>query len=169
MPNSQNGWPASPDLRTWAIPGTTRKITLRDGSAGFLLVHLLMRLHERVEAIDTGILDDWGYAYRPVRGQTSGLSNHASGTAVDFNATRHPLGKVDTFARGKDDTIHKLLGRYEGCIRWGGDYSGRKDEMHFEINRPLSGCEGLARRLLNTKRGKQILQANPGAKAVILS
>jgi hypothetical protein len=54
-------------------------------------------------------------------------------------------------------------------IRWGGDYEGRKDEMHFEINRSLSICEKLARQLTRTPRGKKILEANPGQREIIFS
>jgi HK97 family phage portal protein len=36
--------------------------------------------------------DDWGYAERPIRGSTV-VSNHASGTAIDLNATCWTLGQ----------------------------------------------------------------------------
>ena len=101
MSTSQNGYQVLlannptgplPRLRRWQIGGTGRAVTLRDGSAGFLLAHVAHWFHANIEAIDTGILDDWGWAVRPVRGQTTGYSNHASGTAIDVNATRHPRG-----------------------------------------------------------------------------
>jgi hypothetical protein len=84
--------------------------------------------------LDGGALDDWGYAYRAIRGQedAGNLSNHASGTAVDLNATKHPLGKRNTFTDEQEVKIRALAAKY-GC-RWGGDYKNRADEMHFEIN-----------------------------------
>lgn len=173
MAVSQNGWPGlssdSPFLYTWTIPDTARKLRLRNGSAGFLLIHLALWFDEKVQDVDGGILDDWGYAYRPVRGYST-LSNHASGTAMDVNATKHGLGADDTFPPDDELRIRSRVGNFfDGAIRWGGQYSGRKDEMHFEIDATLGACELVARRLLDTPRGKRILAANPGQKAVILS
>ncbi len=62
------------------------------------------------------------------------LSNHSSGTAIDLNAPRHPLGTSGTFSATQRSHIRSILNSCNGVVRWGGDYSGRKDEMHFEIN-----------------------------------
>lgn len=176
MATSQNGWPAldssSGLLHTWTVPAKNghRDFRLRNGSAGFLLCHFLLWFAEVIEPLAGGIFDDWAYAYRPVRGSTTGLSNHSSGTAVDANATKHPLGVRGTF--GAAVTYAKIrtrLALYRGAIRWGGDYQNRADEMHFEINVPLSVAEDVAQRLMNTPRGKRVLAANPTQKAVILS
>ena len=67
-----------------------------------------------------------------VRGTTDKLSNHASGTAIDLNATKHALGKIGTFPAEKVPMIRALARKYG--LFWGGDYQNRKDEMHFEIN-----------------------------------
>lgn len=177
MSKSQNGYPALngrvtgplPRLRVWRIPGADRTLTLRDGSTGFLLIHLAMWFDKKVEDIDAGIWDEWGYAYRPVRGFAA-LSNHASGTAMDLNATQHPLGEDETFSKAEERLIlDRVEHFYGGCIRWGGEYRGRKDEMHFEIDRGIGACERKARALLDTPRGRKILAANPGARKVILS
>lgn len=174
MSTSQNGWPAlaptSKLLYTWIVPGADTSLRLRNGSAGFLLVHLATVFDRRVEQLHEPLLDDWGYAYRPIRGYSTELSNHSSGTAEDLNSTDHPLGKTKTFSDKEVIIIHNLLTkRYKGCIRWGGDYRNRKDEMHFEIDRDLKTCERVARSLMNTRRGKLILAANPSQKGVILS
>jgi hypothetical protein len=95
-----------------------------------LLVGFAAEFHNLIEPLDVGSLDDWGYAYRDVRGVPGKLSNHASGTAIDLNASKHPLGKVGTFEAAKVPMIRALAKKY-GLI-WGGDWS-RKDEMHFEI------------------------------------
>lgn len=172
--HSQNGFPAlsadSPYLHLWVVPDTSRKLRLRNGSAGFLLIHLAMWFDDRVEDIDGGIFDDWSYAYRPVRGYESDLSNHSSGTAIDLNATKHVLGREDTFSVDDEMRIRRRVNTFfDDVIRWGGEYYGRKDEMHFEIDASIGACERVARRLLTTPRGKRILEANPGQKAVILS
>lgn len=176
MTLSQNYWPvisstrttgAHPRLRKWIIPGTGRHLYARDGSAGFLLALFALWFHERIEALDGGVWDEWGWANRPVRGGVD-PSNHASGTAVDLNATRHPLGARGTFARRLAYVrIRARLARMGGAIRWGADYTVRADEMHFEIVRPLVECEAIARRLTHTRRGKALLAANPGAREVI--
>lgn len=182
MSTSQNHWPALDTsarqgqyLHTWVIPAHNGefKLRLRKGSAGFLLAHMALWLSESVEdATLPGVADDWGYAFREVRGFSATLSNHSSGTAMDINATRHPLGKRGTFAARQ---MRKIRGRlhwaaYRGTIRWGGDYHNRADEMHFEINASLHQCEGVAKKLMyGTRNGKRILDANPGQGGVILS
>lgn len=175
MATSQNGWPAlpaeSPLLHTWIIPGSsgTTKLRMRGGSAGFLLAHLAIWFDDAVEDLLEPVLDDWGYAFRPVRGFETTLSNHSSGTAMDLNATDHPMGVTGTFTTEEAGLIHKRLRLYGGAIRWGGDYHTRKDDMHFEVDAPLGEAERIARRLLDSPRGKKLLAANPGQKAVILS
>lgn len=180
MATSQNGWPAleanSSKLYTWVIPAKngTFKLRMRNGSAGFLLAHFALWYSEVIEDVTQGkILDDWGYAYRQIRGQSTGLSNHSSGTAIDLNATKHPLAKVRSgiFARKTvQDAMHKRLSSvYKGAIRWGGDYHNRKDEMHDEIVQNIVYCEKLAKKLMTTSRGRRILAANPSQRKVILS
>ena len=179
MATSSNGWAVLdadttgklPRLRNWVLPGVNRKLKARDGSAGFLLVHMALWFDEELEQLDLGTYDDWGWASRPVRGSTTFISNHASGTAVDLNATKHPMGVATskTFSAKQISAIHKRLTLYEGCIRWGGDYKNRPDGMHFEINKAMSAVEARARSLTSSPRGKRILSKNPGAKSVITS
>jgi len=158
MPTSQNGYPANnPALvSSRLVPGTTRKLTVRKGPAGDLLLWVAAQFDKLVEDIEQGILDDWGYAERPIRGSTTTLSNHASGTAIDLNATSHPLATDPpaNFSRHEIDAIHAIIGRTEGCVRWGGDYTGRKDGMHFEINDGVSEsrCAAVLKKL-NTQKG----------------
>lgn len=170
MTSSQNGWrgltPTSRLLYTWTVPGDGTRLRLRRGPAGFLLIHLATRFDLKVEDLSEPILDDWGYAYRPIRGYVT-LSNHASGTAMDLNATDHPLGAENTFSASEVATINRLLKKYDGCIRWGGNYRGRKDEMHMELDKTLKECRKVAQRLAKEKRGKIILAANPGQQAHI--
>lgn len=161
----------SKKLLTWRVTPDT-SIRLRNGSAGFLLVHFAIGFDRRVEDIDRnyndGALDDWGYAFRPVRGYSE-LSRHAYGLAEDLNATDHPLGVDHTFTDRQLADLHRRLRRYEGCIRHGIDYRTRIDPMHAEIDRPLADCERVARRLMDTPVGRYILEHNPGQREVILS
>lgn len=178
MASSQNGYPVLysnrttgdlPRLRKWMIPGTGRHLYARDGSTGFLLAHCALWFHQRIERLDNTTWDEWGWAVRPVRGQTSGYSNHASGTAIDLNATRHPIGVSirSTFTDVQISRIRTRM-RYYGVVEWGGNWS-RPDGMHFEIGGSITACERRAKALMNFGRGADILKANPGAKGVILS
>ena len=132
---SYNGYPASKDpdeikIKSYPVKGTDRKLRCAE-SVGPLLAAFAAEFHELIEPIDNGGLDDWGYAFRMVRGTTDKLSNHSSGTAIDLNATRHALGKVGTFPAEKVPMIRALAKKYG--LKWGGDYVNRKDEMHFEV------------------------------------
>jgi hypothetical protein len=131
---SYNGWPASKDveaIRIKSYPITGTKIKLRCAYfAAPLLVAFAEQFHELIEPIDGGTLDDWGYAYRDVRGVPGKLSNHASGTAIDLNAKLHSLTKAGTFPAEKVPMIQALTKKYG--LAWGGNWT-RKDEMHWEI------------------------------------
>jgi hypothetical protein len=132
--NSQNGWTASKirteiGIESFLIPGTKVKLACNKDVAP-LLVGFAAEFHELIEPIDEGGLDDWGYAFRDVRGVPGKLSNHASGTAIDLNAKIHPLGKAGTFPLAKVPMIRALAKKYG--LNWGGDFR-RPDEMHFEI------------------------------------
>jgi len=132
---SSNGWPASKDqaeigIKSYPIPGTGIKIRCAEKVAP-LLIGLAAEFHETIEPIDKGTLDDWGYCFRMIRGTTDSLSNHSSGTAIDLNATKHPLGKENTFSPENAAKCIALAKKW-GC-KWGGTYRSRKDDMHFEI------------------------------------
>lgn len=182
MSTSTNGWLVLssgrttgplPRLRKWIIPGTGRHLYARDGAAGFVLAHVALWYHERVERLDLGVWDEWGWAYRPVRGSTA-WSCHASGTAIDLNATRHPMGvpTASTFTAGQQRRIKwRMRVAYRGLVTWGGVWTGRPDSMHYQLSdgSTLAQLERLARLLTKTPRGKRVLAANPGALAIINS
>ena len=131
---SSNGWPASKDpaeigIKSFKVPGTDLKIRCAEKVAP-LLIGLASEFHETIEPIDKGTLDDWGYAFRMIRGSTDSLSNHSSGTAIDLNASKHALTHRNTFTPENMIKCKALAAKY-GC-KWGGDWK-RADEMHFEI------------------------------------
>jgi hypothetical protein len=132
---SSNGWVASKDaaaidIKQFKVDGTDIKLRCA-AACGPILAAFASEFHKTIEPIDAGTLDDWGYAYRPVRGETTGLSNHASGTAIDLNAVKHPLGKENTFTGPQQVLLKALVKKYG--LRWGGTYKTRKDDMHFEV------------------------------------
>ena len=153
---SQNGWPASKDpheigVKSYAIADSGVRLRCAEKVAP-LLVAFASQFHEHIEPIDDGN-DDWGYCYREIRGSQTVLSNHSSGSAVDLNATKHPLGSAGTFSTVQVALIQALCKKYG--IRWGGDYKGRKDEMHFEISLDEAKVAALIEKLgLSTKKEK---------------
>lgn len=172
-PTSQNGWSvifsdqAAAKTQVWNIPNAdgkvVRSIRLRKGAAGFLLTCVAAWFHEHIERIDVGTYDDWGWAVRPIRGQTSGYSNHASGTAEDLNSTSHPRGVKGTFSVTEKAEVHKHLKRYAGVIRWGEDYSGTVDGMHFECNAGRAAVVAVFVKMRLTRLGKRVREAQKEA------
>ena len=144
MAVSQNGYTANDRtvITSYTVSDSGRKMSLRKGSPGELLAHFIRWFDASVRDIDPGIMDDWSYAERPIRGGTQ-LSNHASGTAADVDATKWPLGvQPEAYLTAAEIAkVRQQLRLYEGCIRWGGDYAGRKDPMHFEIDRDQASCD----------------------------
>lgn len=146
---SANGWAASKDpkaihIKHFKVKGTDIKLQCNE-IAGPILAAFAAEFHVNVEKLDGGTFDDWSYAYRPIRGETTGLSNHASGTAIDLNATKHPLGKSGTFNANQIKIINILCTKYK--LKWGGNYRTRKDEMHYEIACTPKEAEALAIKL----------------------
>ena len=136
METSYNGYPASKDpdaikIKSYPVKGTDRKLKCAE-SVGPLLAAFAADFHELIEPIDEGTFDDWAYAYRMVRGNPTKLSCHSSGTAIDLNATKHPLGKAGTFPAEKIPMLRALAKKYG--LKWGGDFKSRPDDMHFEVN-----------------------------------
>lgn len=152
MPYSANGWSIRPDLISrYTVPGSDIKVALRRGDVSVILLEVLRRYHKEVEPLkqkDTG-----GYAYRRIRGATR-FSNHASGTAIDTRWQDHPLGARGTFSTKERAAIRKILKDMGGVVRWGGDYSGRPDEMHFEINKGPAAVKALANRIRARRAAK---------------
>ena len=137
MPNSQNGYPASSDPN--AIGITT--VTLSGGKSFKAAASVAPNLKAMAEWWHTNISPIHligGYYFREIRGYegTGKYSNHASGTAIDINWDEHPLGERGTVTPAQADAIRKKAD--ELGLRWGGDYRGRADEMHFEVIVPPS-------------------------------
>ena len=134
MASSQNGWPVLSgysDNKLTRSPYITGKIL--KGDVEWILNDFGSWFNANIENLNVGVDDDWGFAPRNIAGSIF-ISNHASGTAWDWNAVRHPQFR-DTMDDAKEAKIRQRLKRYSGALRWGGDYrTGRLDQMHFEIN-----------------------------------
>jgi hypothetical protein len=143
MASSQNGWPvvdhdACTDRK---VCGAEFPNGWLKGDVDVIFTYLINRLHAEVEPINVG--GCWGWYVKAIEGGSS-TSNHASGTAIDYNAPAHPMGSHNTYSSADRDRIHSILSYLEGTVRWGGDYSGRPDDMHFEINKSKSAVKAVA-------------------------
>ena len=174
MATSQNGWSgitsaSSRLLHDWNIPcsGGVRTVRLRRGSAGFLLCHFAMWWDDTISPVVDGIYDEWGWNYRFIGGSTI-LSNHGSATAFDIDATEFPQGRYNLTDKQRS-LIKRRMTFFDGTLAHGAFYRTTVDEMHVEINAPLGPVERKARALMDSKRGKRLLKANPGQREVILS
>lgn len=134
MTTSMNGWPASPDpdeidCEWYTVPGTRVRLRLTKRAAP-LLVAAAKAWHNRVEPLQEGWC--WSYAYRNISG-SSLLSNHSSGTAIDLNAPKHPMGvpASKTMTRRQRRRASRIARRYG--LEWGGNWTSRPDAMHFEV------------------------------------
>ena len=144
MPTSLNGWPgvatSGPALRSIRIPGTGRTVVLEKTCAP-LFAAFLSEWHKTVMPIDGSrtYLGPDGWEYRQAR-TGDGLSNHASGTAVDV---RYDVLKSDHqrhMTSSQIAAVHRLLDRYvddqgRRVFGWGGDWTVGTycDEMHTEL------------------------------------
>lgn len=137
MSKSQNDWPASPSLPTRIIKpvdGVSLRI-VDDNNVADIFTYLVRQFDSRVESVAKGA-DDWGFSYRANVNSPDELSNHASGTAIDLNATKHPnaVATEKTYTTQQISQVHQILAELGGVVRWGGDYQHTVDAMHFEIN-----------------------------------
>lgn len=153
---SYNGWPASRNpadfggLAKLVVEGESFAPGVRAGDVHTVLEYVAEQLHRRVEPVvrdDWHQADDWGYNYRPNVNNPRTLSCHSSGTAFDYNATRHPNGKSGTFSHLQTKEIRKILAEVDNTVKWGGDFSGTKDEMHFEVCKDEAAVARVAARL----------------------
>jgi D-alanyl-D-alanine carboxypeptidase/Putative peptidoglycan binding domain len=84
----------------------------------------------------------WGFANRAIRG-SSRPSNHSWGLAIDLDAPSNPMTTNPRARHTIGSYAGGLAARYG--FRWGGDYTGRKDYMHFEFMGTTASAAALVR------------------------
>jgi len=156
MATSYNGWTAAEgwsvsggQLAPLVVAGEPFSPGVRAGDVRDVFEYLANQLHRRVEPVvrdDWHQADDWGYSFRANR-NADNLSCHASGTAIDYNATRHPNDRSGTFTAAQVAEIRAILAELDGVVKWGGDFSGTRDEMHWEVRGTAAQVAAVAARL----------------------
>lgn len=86
--------------------------------------------HDQAKVDKTGASDYGGcFNVRKIAGSNN-WSNHSWACAIDLSPSTNGFGAKTTLSRVVIDAFKR-----QGC-RWGGDYRGRKDPMHFEAVSP---------------------------------
>jgi hypothetical protein len=80
-----------------------------------------------------GMVSGGGFNVRAIRGGTE-LSQHAFGNAIDLNPESNPMNDNGVLKTDLPPNISQLAAKHN--LQWGGDWSTRKDPMHFQWNGP---------------------------------
>jgi hypothetical protein len=135
MTASQNGWRVigRDECVDVEVPGGELPI---HPEFAWLAQDCAIRWHETVEPLLWP--GCWGWAKPTESGRNpgrDGITNHASGTAWDLCAPKHPRGVPigKTFTDPQLRAVEGLEARYFGVLRWGGRWTGKSvDGMHWE-------------------------------------
>lgn len=149
MTTTIHGWPAIEQrnddrLASFRIPGTSRKILLRDDLAPYL-VAFAADYHRQISPIDVGTFDDWGWCEIRTGRASSRVSDHCAGLALDLNATAEGSqgpGSLKFWANPIKRTKLALLRKRYSLLEWGGDYSAaNRDPMHWTFKHGVKPAE----------------------------
>jgi hypothetical protein len=151
---SARGWgPGWPHPHTehivTAVCGADRiKLPVRSEIAP-LVQHLVADLERQHGPFHPG--ECWGFANRAIRG-TNRPSNHSWGLAIDLDAPENPMTTDPRAPHTIGSYASGVAARYG--FRWGGDYVGRKDYMHFEFMGTTTSAAVLIHGLASTADGR---------------
>lgn len=148
MTTSQNGWPIVGKSACDQGPfhGVTFPNGILAGDVAYVARWMLEQYAATVEPIVQGTC--WGWFVKVIEG-TATASNHGSATAWDVNADQHVMGTPASasFTTAQIRACHDIVDYADGVIRWGGDYTGRPDPMHWEINKNAAAVKALANKI----------------------
>lgn len=150
---SQNGWPVystTDNFVRFTVEG--RGFWAANADVAVVLKDFIVWYHKNIESINLKVketpgYDDWSYAVRPVKGKTTGYSNHGSATAIDINATLHPFGVKNTFTSAQRTKLKAKIATYDGVLRHGEFYTSKVDGMHVEINANAAAVKRMAAKI----------------------
>lgn len=168
---SYNGWPANSDpgaigidtkwgAKVGAPPFGSGGYAggMKSGDVSTVFVYLVNRLHNEVEPMmkegnNLGY-GCWGWSYRANVNNPSTLSCHASGTAIDYNAPKHPNG-TSTGPNGGGGWTGAQYNKIQGILKEIGVISWLtgNDPMHFEIKGSATQVAAAAKKLAGSGGG----------------
>lgn len=128
-PGASEGAPAAPSGGAGPTPKLS-KVTSRSGksaSVGEKYAPAFQQLVDYLDGIGYNIYSMGGYVDRDVRNQPGVKSIHGHGAAIDINPDSNPLGsKLVTDMPENIGEVARSMG-----LGWGGNWSSKKDAMHF--------------------------------------
>ncbi|AMW14325.1 hypothetical protein A4E84_35435 [Streptomyces qaidamensis] len=131
---SANGWNVlpgrSPGTAPYDIPGTTLRVTLREGDVGTVLSYVAQRFHYDVAELEAGRGQIIGYS-DALHVKADFESNHLSGTALALYPESYPLGVKGNLFPYQVTAIRDILAELQGVIKWGGDMEPAKESTFF--------------------------------------
>jgi hypothetical protein len=146
---AQNGWPVVDRVKLDQGPfhGITFPNGILAGDVGIIARWQLRRYVADVEPLRAG--QCWGWLVKKIDGGGS-YSNHSAGCAWDINAQRHPMGRPPSASMtARQISACRVIVHDSGnVLRWGGDYTGRKDTMHWEVVGSVAAANRLATKIL---------------------
>ncbi|MFF2922511.1 hypothetical protein ACFVTP_08900 [Streptomyces celluloflavus] len=157
---SGSGWPVLAHANTFAIEGSGQHVSLADGDAATILLHVARRFHYEIDALRTGDVHGWT---RDRAVAEPYESNYLSGSALAIRPTWYPAGSKGNLYPNELIVVRDILAELDGVVAWGGDFTTPK-ESHFEITvKPgHPRLKGVARKIGGWNSGP----GNEGAGAV---
>lgn len=149
MATSYNGWaasssPSSINIQDLRYQGKPFPAGIKGGDVTVVFTYLITALATRVESFNDGY-GCWGHNYRANVNNPDTLSCHASGTAIDWQAPKHPNGVSGTYTAAQYAEISKILQELDSVVRHLRGY----DEMHFEIRGSAAQVKVVADKIRN--------------------
>lgn len=156
--HSQNGWPvvAKAACDQGPFSGVKFPNGILAGDVAVIARWQLQRYIATVEPIVAGSC--WGWFDKKIEGSTT-ISNHASATAWDINAEQHPMGAATARTMDAEEiaACRRIVTDSKGVLRWGGDYTGRPDAMHWEIVGTPAQAHAFANQIRAAARPKELI------------
>ncbi len=164
---SQNGWPVvdKPACDQGPFQGERFPNGILAGDVAVIARWQLARFAADVRPLKHGTC--WGWYDKKIEG-TGTVSNHASATAWDINADQLPMGTMTRLVMSLAEiaACRAIVATAGGVLRWGGDYTGRPDAMHWEIVGTRAQVKAFADRIRASTRAKEAIMVTGSWPAV---
>ncbi|RNG35349.1 hypothetical protein [Streptomyces botrytidirepellens] len=126
---SKNGWPILDEAPGLTIEGSGQKVSLAEGDAATILLHVARRFHYEIDTLRAGDVRGWTHDRKVT---VAYESNYLSGSAIAIRSAWYPAGAKGNLYPNELVVIRDILTELGGAVAWGGDFETPK-ESHFEI------------------------------------